>query len=385
MVDVSAIRDFLTKARSAARVLIVDDEPATCSALSMALEESGLTSVTTETAEEAYALLESETFALLVSDKNLPGMSGLSLLVRARAVAPEMPVVMMTGYASIATVKQAISVGAIDYIAKPFADIFVVARKLAGIVNTRLHIATYERTAAALLAEIRIDGFDSELSNLIGAKLGVLKKLLADSPDVLVFDEEDAAEEIAASFESAGLDTVRASSAAQVLQLLDENPTLSVAVLAADHRGSERLLQALKSERYLRIVLSSSDPKLKTTLSGLSKGAVDLYARDHEDPGTLAVRLKHRIAAAQREQLYTRLFSVLHAHSDLVGEDLVKLIEELAPAAISEQVDVPHSSRQRSDTMIDERRPDERMPDKRGAMIKPGDTAEFLKELSRRD
>lgn len=379
MVDVSAIRDFLSESRSAARVLIVDDEPAICAALSMALEESGLTSVTSGTAEEACLLLESEEFQLLVSDKNLPGMSGLSLLVRARAMAPEMPVVMMTGYASIDTVKQAISVGAIDYIAKPFDDIFGVARKLADIVKSRIHIATYEQIAAALLSEIRADGFDSELSKLIGGKLGALKALLAASPDVLVFDDEENSIEVSTSFELAGLDTVRATTAPDVLRLLDENPTLSVAVLAADHRGSERLLQALKSERYLRIVLSSSDPKLKTTLTGFSKGAVDLYARDYEDSGTLAVRLKHRINAAHREQLYTRLFSILHAHSNLVGADLAGLIEELAPTAIDEQAEVPRAARKKSDTVADPRQPDET-----AAQIKPGDTAEFLKELSRR-
>ncbi len=370
MVDVAAIRDFLSKSKSEARVLIVDDEPAICSALSMALEESGLESVTAGTAEDAWALLESEAFQLLVTDKNLPGMSGLSLLVRARAIAPEMPVVMMTGYASIASVKQAISVGAIDYIAKPFDDIFEVARKLAEIVHSRAHIATYEKIAAALLTEIRADGFDSQLSKLIGGKLGTLKKILAKSPDVLVFDDEENSVELTTSFVLAGLNAVWASTPPGVLRLLEENPTLSVAVLAVDHAGSEDLLQALMSERYLRIVLSSSDPKLKTTLAGFRHGAVDLYARDYEDSGTLAVRLKHRIDAAHREQLYTRLFSVLHKHSDLVGTDLVRLIRELAPTVAGEKSELPRSGRKKRDTMVDS--------------PKPGDTAEFLKELSHR-
>lgn len=332
MVDVAAIREFLSKERAAARVLIVDDEPAICSVIEMALEESGIASVTAGSAEEACEILESQTFELLVSDKNLPKMSGLELLRHSKECAPKMPMVMMTGYASMDTVKQAMSIGAIDYIAKPFDDIFAVATKLATIVTSRINIRIYEKIAAALLNEIRLDGLDGELSKNIGAKLGFLKKLLKDSPDVLVFDEESACIELATSFELADIDTIRSSTASEVLSLLDENPTLSVVVIAVDHPASKDLLTALKSERHLKMVLSSAAPNLKSTLAGFSLGAVDLYARDFEDSETLAGRIKHRIEGAQREQLYTRLFSILHVHSDLVDAELLSLIEELAPS-----------------------------------------------------
>jgi DNA-binding NtrC family response regulator len=379
MLDVYEIREFLTKARSEARVLIVDDEPSVCSALSLALEESGLTSVTCANAEDACVLLENEAFQLLVSDKNLPGMSGLSLLVHARAVAPRMPVVMITGFASIDTVRQAILDGAFDYIAKPFDDIFRVAGKLADIVHGRIHLAAYERIAAALLSEFRSDGFDSELSKHIGVRLGALKKVLAASPDVLVFDDEANSIEIASSFRDAGFYAVRATTAGEVLRLLAEYPTLSVVVLAADLRSSETLLHSLRSEQYLRIVLSSKTPILQSTLIGLSNGAVDLYARDYESPGTLAVRLRHRIKAAQREQLYTQLFSILHTHSDLVGAELVRLIQELAPKTSSERSNVPKVTRKKSDSGGDDRfEPDDRFG------TDQGDTAEFLKELAHR-
>ncbi len=375
MVDVNAIEKYLVDARKSARVLIVDDEPAICRVLSMALEDTGLQASTIESAEEACALLEEERFQLLVSDKNLPKMSGLDLFGRCKTMAPTMPMVMMTGFASIDTVKEAMAIGAIDYIAKPFDDIYGVASKLAAIVDSRILLATYERIAAGLLNGIRSDGFDSELSDLISGKLGALKSLFADSPDVLVFDDKKNCDEVASAFELAGLDTVRAYTALDVLSQLDDNPTLSVAVLAADHPGSDRLLMTLKSERHLSIVLSGSDPNLKSTLSGFALGAVDLYDRNHEDSGLLASRMKHRIDGAQREQMFTRLFSILHAHSDLVGTDLVQLIEELAPSAIQEQSRVPTTKRKKP------------APRRKGARSEggppmPEDTGEFLRELS---
>jgi DNA-binding NtrC family response regulator len=375
MVDAAAIVKYLKDARKSARVLIVDDEPAICRVLSMALEDSGLEAVTVDTAEEACVLLEKEKFRLLVSDKNLPKMSGLDLFGRCKTMAPNMPMVMMTGFASMNTVKQAMGIGAIDYIAKPFDDIYAVASKLAAIIESKILLATYERIAAALLNEIRAVGFDSELSALISQKLGALKDVLAESPDVLVFDDKKNCDEVASSFELAGLDTVRAYSALEVLSQLDDYPTLSVAVIAVDHPSSERLLLTLKSERHLKIVLSNSESNLKSTLNGFARGAVDLYDREQEDSELLASRIKHRVDGAQREQLFTRLFSILHAHSDLVGADLVTLIEELAPSAIREQAKVPTSKRKKQDQ--------ERMAARsKDPPTNPEDSGEFLRELS---
>jgi DNA-binding NtrC family response regulator len=333
MLDVSAIREFLRQKREGARVLIVDDESAICDAVAMALEEHDLPSVSVETAEAACDLLQTESFDLLVSDKNLPMMSGLDLFARSVELAPDMPMVMMTGYASLDSVQEAISIGAIDYIAKPFDDIFVVAAKLAKIVERRQNLATYEQIAGALLAQIRETGSDSQLSRLIGHKLGKFKQTLATSPDVIIFEGEEVCAEIAAAFESVGLRALSASTAQDVLQLLAENPTVSVGVLALDNPMSTALLEALHAERHVNVVMSCTAPDLRKTLAAIAMGATDLYLRDVEDPDTLAARLQHTIQVVQREQLFTMLFATLHLHSDFIGNELVDLINELVPDA----------------------------------------------------
>ena len=331
MIDVAAIREFLRKEKERARVLVVDDEPAICEALDMALDDFGLQSVTAGTAEEALEYIKKESFQLLVSDKNLPKMSGLELFSHSLELAPDLAMVMMTGYASIETVKEAISIGAIDYIAKPFDDVFVVAAKLARIVEQRIHLATYEQIAGALLAEVRNQGDDGELARLIGPKLGQFKALLAKDPDIIIFDNKKAGQGMSAAFAEVGLNALAATNPQQVLNLLAEYPTISVGVVALDQPSSMELLKAIHEERFVNVVLSCTAPELRTTLAAIALGANDLYVRDVEGTRTFAARLQHTVAVVQREQLFIQLFATLHTHSDLVDDDLIDLIGVLAP------------------------------------------------------
>jgi len=69
---------------SAAKILVVDDEPFICSILSRWLEMEGYDCKVAYSGEEALNLIESEEFALMLSDIMMPGMSGIELLAKAR-------------------------------------------------------------------------------------------------------------------------------------------------------------------------------------------------------------------------------------------------------------------------------------------------------------
>ena len=60
---------------------------------------------------------------LIVTDKNLPGLSGLELAQQARRLDPGSRVILMTGYPSLVTAQQALELGLLDYLLKPFDDI----------------------------------------------------------------------------------------------------------------------------------------------------------------------------------------------------------------------------------------------------------------------
>ncbi|MDR1241746.1 MAG: sigma-54 dependent transcriptional regulator [Deltaproteobacteria bacterium] len=101
-------------------ILIVDDEIKLREVLCMALENLGYRTCAAETAEAALAVLREREIHLVLSDLRLPGLSGRELLNKVKSVAPALPVVIMTAYASLKDAVEIIKEGAFDYIVKPF-------------------------------------------------------------------------------------------------------------------------------------------------------------------------------------------------------------------------------------------------------------------------
>jgi DNA-binding NtrC family response regulator len=101
-------------------VLVVDDEKNMRASLQTVLSDEGYAAKAVESAEKALELLEREKFLLLISDAQLGGISGYDLLAQVRKKWPELPVLMITAYATPKLAVEAIKAGAIDYLAKPF-------------------------------------------------------------------------------------------------------------------------------------------------------------------------------------------------------------------------------------------------------------------------
>jgi DNA-binding NtrC family response regulator len=83
------------------------------------------------TGREALTRILNEMFDLVLLDMKMPDANGLELLPTIRKHRPKLPVVMVTGYASIDTAVEAIQRGASDYMAKPFTpdELFTTARR----------------------------------------------------------------------------------------------------------------------------------------------------------------------------------------------------------------------------------------------------------------
>jgi two-component system nitrogen regulation response regulator GlnG len=101
-------------------VLIVDDEEAVCWSLQRALEREGHSVSTAASAEQAFALLARQRPDVLILDVRLPGMDGLTALVRLRQLAPDLPVIVVTAFGDLPTAVRAVEGGAFDYLTKPF-------------------------------------------------------------------------------------------------------------------------------------------------------------------------------------------------------------------------------------------------------------------------
>src|SRR5271157_4244050 len=102
-------------------VLLVDDEKNMRLSLQATLKDERYQVRAVESAEEALNLLAREDFFMVITDARLGGMSGYEFLGKARAQWPELPVLMITAYATPKLAVEAIQAGAIDYLPKPFA------------------------------------------------------------------------------------------------------------------------------------------------------------------------------------------------------------------------------------------------------------------------
>jgi len=101
------------------RILIVEDDHDLRRVTEALLQKCGYETSGAANASEAKAILEKQAFDLVITDLNLPGMSGLELLNSIRTEYPETSVVIITAYGTIETAVAAIKAGAYDYISKP--------------------------------------------------------------------------------------------------------------------------------------------------------------------------------------------------------------------------------------------------------------------------
>ncbi|HVZ74630.1 MAG TPA: response regulator [Polyangia bacterium] len=104
-------------------VLVVDDEAVVLTVLREALRRGGYRVTTAASAEEAIDLMHKRRFDLVLTDKNLPGASGLDVLRAARGLTPAPAIVLITGYTSYDSAVEALDIGAHDYIEKPIRDV----------------------------------------------------------------------------------------------------------------------------------------------------------------------------------------------------------------------------------------------------------------------
>jgi DNA-binding NtrC family response regulator len=101
------------------KVLLIDDDASLRRVMVMQLEEIGCDVVAAASGNEALALMEEFTPALVITDLRIPGMTGMELLKSIRADHPELTVIMVTAYGTVRTAVEAMKAGAYDYLTKP--------------------------------------------------------------------------------------------------------------------------------------------------------------------------------------------------------------------------------------------------------------------------
>jgi DNA-binding NtrC family response regulator len=177
-------------------VLIVDDNPRLCQSLARNFEDVGMRTACAAGKAEALALFAGPGISAVLLDIMVGEESGIDILAALRAANPAVPVVMITGYATVETAVQALKLGAADYVKKPL-DFDELHKIVAGAIrvsrlseeNALLKRRLQERTPRLVALSATMQGLLEKIRRLSATDLPVLitgengtgKELVADA------------------------------------------------------------------------------------------------------------------------------------------------------------------------------------------------------------
>ena len=107
-------------------ILNVDDDAANLESVARIFQHEGLTPLTASDGKAALELLRQPEVSVLVTDLMMPGLDGQELLKAARAMRPDVEVVLMTAYGTVETAVQAMREGAYDFVEKPLKRMTII-------------------------------------------------------------------------------------------------------------------------------------------------------------------------------------------------------------------------------------------------------------------
>ena len=163
-------------------VLVVEDDAALRDALVDTLRAADLRALAAPDAPTALQLLQSEQIALVISDVQMPGPNGYQLLSSIKRLRPDLPVVLMTAYGTVAQAVAAMREGATDYIVKPF--------------DAQALIAMAQRQLAMRVVPNELVAVDPESKRLVA----LARKISENDATVLITGESGTGKEVYARF-----------------------------------------------------------------------------------------------------------------------------------------------------------------------------------------
>jgi signal transduction histidine kinase/DNA-binding response OmpR family regulator len=140
--------------KTAARIVIIDDEPRMCDSLAALLTGEGHEVMAFQRAPEAAEVIRRQKVDLVITDIKMPEMNGIEILRAVKQVDDGIPVILLTGYASLDSALEAISRGAYDYLLKP-----VDFNRLQLSVNRALEQRQSELERLRLVEELRLSNY----------------------------------------------------------------------------------------------------------------------------------------------------------------------------------------------------------------------------------
>jgi len=178
------------------RLLVVDDDARMRRVLQILAHKIGLESTTAASADEALASFRAEQSDLVVTDLKMPDRSGIDLLRDLREIDAEVPVIVLTAHGTVPTAVEAMKLGAVDYLQKPF-DVDALEM----VIRRALDLSRFRLENRFLRAETRGSGPFGELVGSSPAIVSVFELVRQVAPTrsaVLVTGETGTGKELVA-------------------------------------------------------------------------------------------------------------------------------------------------------------------------------------------
>ena len=178
------------------KILVVDDEPAQRELVSGFLARHGFEVLSAGDGREALERFRGEPVDLILTDQKMPGFSGLQLLEAARAVTPEIAVIVMTAYGTIEHAVAAIKAGASDYLTKPL-NLDELLHRIGQVRDRQRLVGENRELRAALQERHRVEGVIGESGRMQEA-LSLVRRVAASDATVLIRGESGTGKELIA-------------------------------------------------------------------------------------------------------------------------------------------------------------------------------------------
>lgn len=163
-------------------VYVIDDDPAMRDSLNFLLDSAGFTVTLFDDALAFLEALPALSFGCVLSDVRMPGLDGIELLKRMKAQQSPFPILIMTGHGDVPLAVEAMKLGAVDFLEKPFDDDRLTAMIEAAIVQAE---PTAKSEAVAQDIAARVASLSPrERQVMEGLIAGLSNKLIAREYDI---------------------------------------------------------------------------------------------------------------------------------------------------------------------------------------------------------